>query len=112
MKAEWDESFFDAQQEEASVYWVCFWTGDDIEQPARHDPPRITGVTSIEEVLTWLHTTKGERLFELFVETTDRTETRDLGWISYRNLIRLAGDFRPAGSSFSIGLTRPESDPV
>ena len=112
MKVEWDESFFDAQQEEASVYWVCFWTGDDIEQSARHDPQRITGATSIEEVLTWLHTTKGERLFELFVETTDHTETRDLGWISYRKLIRLAGDFHPAGSSITISFIQPESGPV
>ncbi|MBX0300751.1 hypothetical protein K2F54_12285 [Cryobacterium sp. 1639] len=102
MKVEWDESFFDAHQEEASVYWVCFWTGDDIEQPARHDPQRITGATSIEEVLTWLHTTKGERLFELFVEIADHNATSD---------VRLAGDFRPGGTSFTISLTRPESDP-
>jgi hypothetical protein len=108
VKVEWDESFFDAQQEEATVYWVCFWTGDDIEQPAQHDPQRITGATSIEEVLTWLHKTRGERRFELFVET----ETRDLAKNSYRNLIRLAGDFRPGGTSFTVSFTRPESDPV
>jgi len=111
VKVEWDESFFDAQQEEASVYWVCFWTGDDIEQPARHDPQRITGATSIEEVLTWLHTTKGERLFELFVEIADHNATSDVGRSSYRSLLRLAGDFRPGGTLLTISLTRPESDP-
>ncbi|TFC21864.1 hypothetical protein [Cryobacterium glucosi] len=108
VRVDWDESYFDAQQEEASIYWVCFWTGDDIEQPARHDPQRITGVTSIEEVLAWLHTTKGERRFELFVETRDHTDTRESRWISYRKLIRLAGDFQPAGSSVTVNFTRPE----
>jgi hypothetical protein len=112
VKVEWDESFFNAQQEEASVYWVCFWAGDDIEQPARHDPQRITAATSIEGVLTWLHATKGERRFELFVETPGQTETRDVGRNSYRSLIRLAGDFRPGGTSFTISLTRPEADSV
>jgi hypothetical protein len=112
VRVEWDESFFDAQQEEASIYWVCFWTGDDIEQSARHDPQRITGATSIQEVLNWLHTTKGERRFELFVEIPEHTETSDLGKNFHRNLIRLAGDFRPAGSSITISLTRPESDPI
>jgi hypothetical protein len=106
VKVEWDESYLDAQQEEASVYWVCFWTGDDIEQAARHDPQRITGATSIEEVLTWLHTTKGKRRFELFVELPDQTEARHLDRNSYRSLIRLAGDFRPGGTSFTTSLTR------
>lgn len=108
MLVEWDESYFDAQQEEPMVYWVCFWTGDDIHQPARHDPQRITGASSVEEVLTWLHATKGDRGFELFVETTDHAEKRDSGWTSFRNLVRLAGDFRPGGSAFTTGLTQSE----
>ncbi|MFC9919809.1 hypothetical protein [Agromyces binzhouensis] len=76
MNAEWDESFFEAQQQDARAYWVCFWTGDDVEQAARHDPQRITGARSVEEVLAWLIREKGERHFELFVETLDHAETR------------------------------------
>lgn len=108
MNAEWDESFLDAQQQDAHVYWVCFWTGDDVEQAARHDPQRITGARSVEEVLAWLIREKGERHFELFVETLDHAETRDSGWVARRNLVRLAGDFRPAGSSITISLTETE----
>lgn len=104
----WDESYFDAQQEEASVYWVCFWTGDDIEQTAHHDPQRITGAASIEEVLDWLNVEKGERRFELFVETADHAESPQFGWSSLRKLIRLAGDFRPAGASVSLGSFHPD----
>ena len=104
MQAEWDESYFDAQQEDPSIYWVCFWTGDDVEVSAQHDPQRITGAESIEEVLEWLHREKGERGFELFVETADRVETREHGWTDYRKLIRLAGDFRPSGRTFTIPL--------
>lgn len=72
-----------------------FWTGDDIEQAGRHDPQRIAGGGSVEEVLAWLHREKGERRFELFVETFDHAESRELGWVAHRNLIRLAGDFVP-----------------
>ena len=108
MQAEWDESFFEAQQHDASVYWVCFWDGDDVEQAARHDPQRVTGARSVEEVLAWLLREKGERRFELFVETPDHIESRELGWIPNRNLIRLAGDFRPAGSSFTISLIQAD----
>ena len=63
MHAEWDESYFDAGQEEPSIYWVCFWTGDDVEQAARHDPQRITGAGSVAEVLEWVHEVKEERRF-------------------------------------------------
>lgn len=98
MRTEWDESYFDAQQNDASIYWVCFWDGDDIALSARHDPQRITEASTIEEVLAWVHAEKGERRFELFVETTDHVETRESGWTAYRKLIRLAGDFRPGGT--------------
>lgn len=108
MQSMWDESYFDAQQEDASVYWVCFWTGDDGEQVARHDPQRLTGAVSIEEVLGWVNEQKGERRFELFVETTDHAEMPAAGWVSRRKLIRLAGDFRPAGTSVSLGFSRPD----
>ena len=108
MRAEWDESYFDAQQEDPSVYWVCFWTGDDIERPARHDPQRITGATSVEDVLAWVHAEKGERRFELFVETTNYAETRETGWTPYRNLIRLGGDFEPNGVTTTITFARSD----
>lgn len=107
MRAIWDESYFDAQREEASVYWVCFWTGDDEERPAQHDPQRITGASSIAEVLDWLEIEKGERRFELFVETTDHAEGRS-GRTPLRKLIRLAGDFRPGGTSTTIGFIHPD----
>jgi hypothetical protein len=96
--AVWDESYFDAQQEDASTYWVCFWTGDGSEQGARHDPQRIRGAASVEEVLAWVNVEKGERRFELFVETTDHAESRESGWVARRKLLRLAGDFRPAAA--------------
>jgi hypothetical protein len=108
VRAEWDESYFDAQRENASVHWVCFWTGDDVERSARHDPQRITEAASIEEVLAWLHAELGERRFELFVETTDHAETRDFGWMPHRNLVRLAGNFQPSGTSTTVRFTRPD----
>lgn len=108
MQADWDESYFEVQQQDASVYWVCFWTGDDVEQAARHDPQRITGADSVEEVLAWLAREKGERRFELFVETVDHAESRDDGWIAHRNLIRLAGDFRPGSTLTTFTMTRSD----
>lgn len=105
MQAEWDESCFDAQQEDPSVYWVCFWTGDDTEHAALHDPQRITGAESVEEVIEWLHEVKGERRFELFVETVQRVETREYGWTEQRLLLRLAGDFEPRGTTVVVRLT-------
>jgi hypothetical protein len=100
MQAEWDESYFEAQQQGASVYWVCFWTADDVEQAAQRDPQRITGADSVEEVLAWLARERGERRFELFVEAVDP--------IAPRNLIRLAGDFRPGGTSVTFTMTRSD----
>ncbi|SFR84627.1 hypothetical protein SAMN05428970_3028 [Agromyces sp. CF514] len=108
MRAEWDESFFEAQQQDASVYWVCFWTGDDVEQAAQHDPQRISGADSVEEVLAWLARERGERRFELFVETVSHAESREHGWISHRNFIRLAGDFRPGSTALTIRMTRSD----
>ncbi|MFG6504564.1 hypothetical protein [Microbacterium sp. P05] len=106
MRVEWDESYFEAKQQDASVYWVCFWTGDDVDQPTRHDPQRVTEAESVEEVLAWISAEKGERRFELFVETADHAESRESGWVSYRKLIRLAGDFHPGGTTVSVVLTR------
>ena len=108
MHAEWDELYFDAQREEPSIYWVCFWTGDDVEQAARHDPQRITGAGSVAEVLEWVHEVKEERRFELFVETTDHAESRAHGWTDRRKLIRLAGDFTPGGTTFTIAFHAKE----
>jgi len=108
MHSEWDESYFEALQESPSIYWVCFWTGDDINEAARHDPQRITGADSVAEVLEWVHQVKGERRFELFVETTDRVETRAHGWTGRRKLVRLAGDFSSAGTTFAIALHAQE----
>jgi hypothetical protein len=106
MRAEWNESFFDAQREEPLIYWVCFWTVTDDELAVTHDPQRITDASSVEEVLAWVHDTKGERDFELFVETHSNAETREHGWTRTRNLIHLAGDYRPPGttSTFSASL--------
>lgn len=95
MQAVWDESYFDGQQEDPSIYWVCLWTETD-DSGEQHDPQRITGAESVEEVLEWVHEVKGERGFELFVETADHSEARGHGWMDYRKLIRLAGDFTPS----------------
>ncbi|KQP00320.1 hypothetical protein [Leifsonia sp. Leaf264] len=108
MQVEWDETYFEAQQQDAKVYWVCFWTGDDVEQSAQHDPQRITGAHSVEEVLTWLSRVRGERRYELFVEIGDHAKSRDQGWATQRKLIRLAGDFRPRVTSVTITMTRSE----
>lgn len=105
MRAVWDESYFDVQQEDATIYWVCFWAGDDIEQAARHDPQRITEAASVETVLDWVAVEKGDRRFELFVETADHAETRERGWLARRKLIRLAGDFRPASTSVTLSFS-------
>lgn len=102
MDAEWDESFFEAGQEQASIYWVCFWTGDDIERAAQHDPQRITGAGSVDEVLAWVSRERGQRRFELFVETADDAPSRSREWTPRRRLIRLAGDFRPAAVTVTI----------
>lgn len=109
MQAEWDESFLEADmREDASVYWVCFWTGDDEVHAAQHDPQRITGAESVEEVLTWITQVRGDRRYELFVETVDHAESPDHGWTACRDLVRLAGDFRPEVSSVTIALTRED----
>jgi hypothetical protein len=105
VEVRWDESFFQAQQQDASVYWVCFWTGDDIERSAQHDPQRVTGADSIEEVLAWISRERGERRFELFVEAIDHAGSRGRGCEPYRNLVRLAGDFRPGGVTVTIPLS-------
>ncbi len=109
MRAERDESLFEAdQQEDASVYWVCFWTGDDDLQAAQHDPQRITGADSVEEVLSWIGRELGDRRYELFVETVDYVESDDHGWIARRRVVRLAGDFRPRGSTFTVEITKAD----
>jgi hypothetical protein len=108
MQAEWDGSFFDASSEGASVYWVCFWNGDDVERPAQHDPQRVTDAESVEDVLAWVSRERGDRLFELFVETVDHAASRDAGWTLHRKLIRLAGDFRPAATEVTIPLIRAD----
>lgn len=108
METEWDESFFGTQQEHASIYWVCFWTGDDIRSAAQHDPQRVTGAESIEEVISWISRERGERRYELFVETLDHAESRSRGWAPYRKLLRLAGDFDPAGTSVTIPFVRTD----
>ncbi|MCI9858332.1 phosphoribosylformylglycinamidine synthase subunit PurS [Microbacterium proteolyticum] len=104
MHAEWDESYFDARREDPSIFWVCFWTGDDVGEAARHDPQRITGAESVAEVLDWVSEVREGRRFELFVETEDRAETSAHGRADYRKLIRLAGDFTPKGSTFTVAL--------
>ncbi|QHC62762.1 hypothetical protein GSU69_08760 [Rathayibacter festucae] len=55
-----------------------------------------------------MHEVKEERRFELFVETTDRAESRAHGWLDHRKLIRLAGDFTPGGTTFTIASYAPE----
>ncbi|MBM3714637.1 MAG: hypothetical protein FJW64_02690 [Actinobacteria bacterium] len=93
------------QREDASTYWVCFWTGDDVEQPASHDPRRITGAESVAEVLAWVQEVREERRFELFVETTERAETRMHGRTDDRRPVRLTGDFTPRGVTSTITLS-------
>ncbi|PPF25707.1 MULTISPECIES: hypothetical protein [unclassified Rathayibacter] len=105
MRAEWNEAFFDAQREEPLTYWVCFWIGADDELAVTHDPQRITDADSVEEVLAWIHDTKGDRDFELFVETLNHTETREHGWMPARNLIHLAGNYRPPGTTSTLSAS-------
>ena len=66
------------------------------------------GADSVEVVLEWLAREKGERRFELFVETVDHAESREHGWIARRNLIRLAGDFRPRETSVTFTFTHTD----
>lgn len=69
---------------------------------------RARSAESVAEVLEWVHAMKEERRFELFVETADRVETRAHGWTDYRKLIRLAGDFTPGGTTFTIAFHAQE----
>ncbi|WP_285135537.1 hypothetical protein [Microbacterium sp. lyk4-40-TSB-66] len=108
MHSEWDESYFDAPREDPSIYWVCFWTGDDIEEAARHDPQRITGADSVVQVLEWVYEVKEERRFELFVETAERVGTSAHGSSDRRTLIRLAGDFTSGGTTCTTALYAEE----
>lgn len=86
----------------------AFGPGTTLNRAARHDPQRITGAASIEEILGWVQVEKDERRFALLVETTDHAETRGRGWTARRKLIRLAGDFRPAANSVALIFTRPD----
>lgn len=106
IRSEWDESFFDVWRgEEASAYWVCFWTRDDVESSAKHDPQRLLGATSVVDVLEWIANTKGDRRFELFVELGGGAPPEPSDEAAHRHLVRLAGDFRPAETTVTIELT-------
>jgi hypothetical protein len=82
--------------------------GDDVDRPAAYDPQRVTGADSVEEVLAWVQAVKGERFFELFVETDGNSQTREHGWMPYRKRIRLAGDFTPARVTVTLTAIRPD----
>jgi hypothetical protein len=94
MNVVWDESFFEHGQVEDPIYWVCFWTKAQ-DSTAMHDPVRIDGAESVNEVLAWVNETLGSRGYELFVEASDRVESSELGWVDRKQLVRLAGNFRP-----------------
>lgn len=94
MYINWDESFFEHRQLQEPPYWVCFWTEAD-GSSAMHDPVRVEGATSVDEVIKWIDKTLGSRSYELFVEANDRVESRDSGWIDGKQLIRLVGNFQP-----------------
>jgi hypothetical protein len=97
MDINWDESFFEHSQIEAPTYWVCFWT-EVAGSSAIHDPVRITGAQSVDEVNEWIQQTLGSRGYELFVEANDRAESRESGLVDRKQLVRLAGNFRPAST--------------
>lgn len=94
MNISWDESFFEHGQIEEPTYWVCFWTQVD-GSTAMHDPVRVEGVKSVDEVIKWIDESLGSRSYELFVEANDRVESGESGWIDRKQLVRLAGNFRP-----------------
>ncbi len=97
MNITWDESFFAYNQIEMPAYWVCFWT--EVEgSTAMHDPVRIEGAESVGEVIKWINETIGPRSYELFVEAEDRAESRESGWFDRKQLVRFAGNFRPAST--------------
>lgn len=103
MNINWDESFFGHGQVDSPTYWVCFWTAVD-GSSARHDPVRVEGAGSVGEVIEWIDATRGSRRYELFVEADDRAETRESGWVDRKQLLRLAGDFRPASTVVATWL--------
>jgi hypothetical protein len=99
-----DESFFEYNQIEMPTYWVCFWT--EVEgSTAMHDPVRVEGAESVGEVIKWINETRGSRSYELFAEAEDRAESREFGWVDRKQLVRLAGDFRPASTVVTILLS-------
>ncbi|MCS5718800.1 hypothetical protein N1027_11710 [Herbiconiux sp. CPCC 205763] len=103
MDISWDESFFSHGQIEMPTYWVCFWTAVE-GSSAMHDPVKVEGAESVNEVIEWIHATRGSRGYELFVEANDRVETRDSGWVDRKQFVRLAGDFRPASTVVATWL--------
>lgn len=87
------------------TYRVYFWT-----QPTgaivatSSDEWRITDADDVFEVITWAEAKRGDRTYELFVEHTDRIESRTEGWIEAPGLIRLAGSDPTAGTTTTITL--------
>lgn len=86
-------------------YRVDFWT-----QPTgaivatSSDEWRITDADDVFEVITWAEAKRGDRTYELFVEHTDRIESRTEGWIEAPGLIRLAGSDPTASTTTTITL--------
>ena len=63
---------------------------------------RITDASDVHEVVAWAESERRGRTYELFVEHTDRMESRDEGWTDAPGLIRLAGSNPTAGAVKTI----------
>jgi hypothetical protein len=103
----WDESFFDHGRVEEPIYWVCFWT-EAQDSTAMHDPVRIDGAGSVNEVLAWVRETLGSRGYELFVEANDHAESREQGWVDRKQLVRLSGNYRPPSTVVAIAAFKTD----
>lgn len=87
------------------TYRVYFWTQPTGAITATSsDEWRITAANDVFEVITWAEAKRGDRTYGLFVEHTDRIESRTEGWIEAPGLIRLAGSDPTAGTIITTAL--------
>ena len=85
------------------TYRVYFWSSPTGGGTAHTSYEwRITEATNVHEVIAWAESERGVRTYELFVEHSDKMESRTEGWTDAPGLIRLAGSNPTEGTSTTI----------
>ena len=74
------------------TYRVYFWSSPaDGGRAHTSYEWRITDAADVYEVIAWAESERADRTYELFVEHSDRMESRTDGWTDAPGLIQLAG---------------------